>query len=765
MKLKLKLKTKMLITFLCVGIIPFLVIALFAIFKAEATIKKQSFSQMQSMRDVKKFQVLSYLQTIKDQAITFSENHMVVEAMIQFSEQFEHFSSENGIGDSDISGLKGRLSEYYNNDFSSEFMEKNNGKQAEVRSVLDQLSNAAVALQYHYIKENPNPLGSKDQLDKASDSSEYSQSHEKFHPAFHSFLNKFGYYDIFLVDPETGHIVYSVFKELDFATSLNNGPYSGTNFAKAYRSANSSHSADTVIFSDFKPYYPSYEAPAGFVASPIFKDGEKVGVLVFQFPIDKLNAIMKERSGMGESGETYLIGSDLLMRSDSFLDPVNHSVVASFNNSEKGKVDTAAARDAVAGNTDEKIIIDYNGNPVLSAFTPISFEGLKWGLLAEIDEAEAFAAIKDLEKFSLIVAVVCIAFIVLVALLFTRTIVKPLQGVVDTLTDLAQGEGDLTTRLPVLSNDEIGLLAERFNEFIEKLHQMIADIVKGIKTLSDSSSQMSLVSENMSAGSEQTSIKSNTVAAAAEEMTTNMTSIASAMEQSSENVNAVAGSSEEMNSTILEIASNAENAREITLSAVSKVEQSRDKMDELTKSAIAVGNVVSTITDISDQVNLLSLNATIEAARAGDAGKGFAVVATEIKDLAQQTSDASMDIQKIIDNIQQSTDTSMNSIHEISNVINDVNDIVSTIATAVEEQSSATGEIAQNVSQVSTGIEDVNTNVNQSSVVASQITSEMQEVNLASVDIADQSRQVKSNAEELLGLAENLDQMVGRFNI
>lgn len=765
MKSSFKLKTKMLIAFLCLGIIPFIVIAIFAILKSETAIKKQSFSQMQSMRDVKKFQVLSYLQTIKNQALTFSENHMVVDAMIQFSAQFDQFSPENNIKGSDISGLKKKLSEYYINEFSSTFMENNNGRKPDVQSILNQLSNDAIAFQFHYIKANSHPLGSKGQLNRASDSSEYSQTHERFHPAFRSFLNKFGYYDIFLVHPESGNIVYSVFKELDFATSLKNGPYAGTNFAEVFKTANASNSKDTVIFTDFKTYFPSYDAPAGFVASPIFNEGKKVGVLVFQFPIDNLNAIMKERSGMGESGETYLIGSDLLMRSDSFLDPENHSVVASFSNPDKGKVDTDAARDAVAGNTDEKIIIDYNDNPVLSAYTPVSFEGLKWGLLAEIDETEAFKPIKDLQKISSIVAVICIVLIIIVALLFTRAIVKPLQGIVDTLTDLAQGEGDLTTRLPILSKDEIGQLAERFNEFIDKLHQIIADIVQGINTLSDSSTQMSQVSDHLSTGSDQTSAKSNTVAAAAEEMTMNMNSVASAMEQSSERVTAVAGSSEEMNSTILEIARSAETARDITSSAVSKVEQSKEKMDELSKSAVAVGNVVNTITDISEQVNLLSLNATIEAARAGDAGKGFAVVASEIKDLAQQTSDASMDIKEIIDNIQSSTDISLNSIHEISSVIEDVSEIVSTIATSVEEQSSATGEIAQNVSQVSSGIEDVNSNVNQSSIVANEITKDIVEVNLAADDIATQSKQVKSSAEELSRLAESLGQMVGRFKI
>lgn len=205
-----------------------------------------------------------------------------------------------------------------------------------------------------------------------------------------------------------------MFKELDFATSLVDGPYAGTNLAEAFRRANAAGSADRVVFVDFKQYFPSYEAPAGFVASPIYRGNQKLGVLMFQFPIDTLNTIMKNRAGMGETGETYLVGSDLMMRSDSYLDPDHHSVTASFSHPGKGKVDTAATRAALEGKTDEKIIIDYNGNPVLSAYTPLAFEGLNWALLAEIDKAEAFTAISALKWVAMVVAAAGIAVIVAV---------------------------------------------------------------------------------------------------------------------------------------------------------------------------------------------------------------------------------------------------------------------------------------------------------------------------------------------------------------
>jgi methyl-accepting chemotaxis protein len=761
----LKLGAKLLTAFLIVGVIPFAVMAIVALTKAQSALHEQAFAQMQSMRDVKKGQVISYLDTIKNQALTFSENRMIITAMSEFSQAFDAFRDENDIDSDEINALRGRLAGYYRNDFSTVFKEQNHGRSPDVDAIIRQLDDSTVALQYHYIKANPHPLGSKDGLDRAGDQSRYSQIHGKYHPIIRDYLKKFGYYDIFLVHPETGRIVYSVFKELDFATSLTEGPYAGTNFADAYRKANSARLSDTVVFTDFKQYFPSYEAPAGFVASPIFDGNQKVGILIFQFPIDTLNAIMKTRAGMGESGETYLVGSDKLMRSDSYLDPDHHSVAASFRDTEKGKVDTEASRSALKGETDEKIIIDYNGNPVLSAYTPLEIEGLKWALLAEIDEAEAFAAITTLQRIALLVAVIGIAGIIAIALLITRAIVKPVKGVVTSLTDLAQGEGDLTLRLPVTGKDEVGQLAEKFNQFMEKLQTMIKDISSGVETLSSSSTELSAISQQMADGSKQVSDKSNEVATASEEMSANMNSVSAAMEQSSTNASMVASAAEEMTSTINEIAQNAEKARTVSDQAVTKVGESTDQMNELGHAANAIGKVVETITDISEQVNLLALNATIEAARAGEAGKGFAVVANEIKELAKQTSDATMDIKDKISNIQQSSGGTLESINQISQVIAQVNDIVATIASSVEEQSSATKEIAQNITQASTGIQEVNENVNQSSAVANDITKSINEVNQSASEMSSSSEQVKFSASELSTLAEQLNQMVNRFKV
>ena len=427
---QMKLGTKLMVAFLAVGIIPLAIVGTVALNKSSkaltelaygqlnsmravkktqienffgerkgdmgvlvetvATLRKEAFDKLTAVREVKRAAVERYFKTINDQIITFSEDRMVVDAMRKFKKDFREFRQENGYAAKDVERMRRELLTYYNGPFSTEYAKQNEGRSPDVAQYFRKLDDDSISLQYQYIRANINPLGSKHLLDQADDASSYSKLHGKIHPIIRNYLEKFGYYDIFLVDIDSGDIVYSVFKELDFSTSLIDGPNAQTNFGEAFRKAAASTNRDTVILADYSQYTPSYEAPAGFIASPIFDGNEKIGVAMFQLPIDRLNTIMSERAGLGESGETYLVGPDELMRSDSYLDPKHHSVIASFKDPESGKVATEAAKEGLAGKTGAKVIIDYNNNPVLSAYTPVKVGNFTWALLTEIDVAEAF---------------------------------------------------------------------------------------------------------------------------------------------------------------------------------------------------------------------------------------------------------------------------------------------------------------------------------------------------------------------------------------
>ncbi len=241
-------------------------------------------------------------------------------------------------------------------------------------------------LQRLYIHENPYPTGMKDNLEAAPDGSRYSVVHARYHYWLRSFLLHRGVYDVFLFDPDC-NLVYTSFKELDYATNLVSGEWKDTDLGRAFREARDNPFPSYVAFFDFAPYGPSHGDPASFFSSAVLADdGTFLGVLAFQIPTDRINAIMQATAGMGESGETYLVGEDLLMRSDSRFSEESTTLETS--------VDTVTVHKALAGGTGLEITPDYRGIPVLSAYGPLEFKGVTWAVMSEIDEAELRAPLE-----------------------------------------------------------------------------------------------------------------------------------------------------------------------------------------------------------------------------------------------------------------------------------------------------------------------------------------------------------------------------------
>ncbi len=392
--------------------------------------------------------------------------------------------------------------------------------------------------------------------------------------------------------------------------------------------------------------------------------------------------------------------------------------------------------------------------------------------LTEINQKNAATARLEAVKTNRHTITVLIGVLVVGALaglvmawLNSRSIVIPVNAAVAGLKDIAQGDGDLTKRLDVISGDEVGQLAVWFNTFLDKLQALIKEIGGKSQALGLAAIELTRLSDSMSAGAGNMSIQSGSVAAAAEEMSTNIQSVSAAMEQSSSSVSMVASATEEMTSTVNEIGQNAENARAISENAVVQSQRTSEKVTALGESAKKIGRVTETITEISEQTNLLALNATIEAARAGEAGKGFAVVANEIKELARQTAAATVDIKNQIGDMQSTTTSTIDDIRKISEVIANINSAINGIASAVEEQSTATSEISNNIAQASLGISEVNENVAQSTMVVTDITRDIAHINQQSTELGNGSNQVQASAQGLSELASQLNSMMGRFKV
>lgn len=365
-----------------------------------------------------------------------------------------------------------------------------------------------------------------------------------------------------------------------------------------------------------------------------------------------------------------------------------------------------------------------------------------------------------------IVAGVIIAiFIVSLLLCLQVCVSRPIKRTVDMIKDIAQGEGDLTRRLEVKTNDEIGELSRWFNRFVNQLQDLVKEVDQNAGLIGTASTEFSQLSASMNSSVDDLSVRTGLVSDGADEMSANISSVSAAMEETSTNINMVATASEEMSSTIDEIAGNAEKASTITGDAVSQTQNASDKINKLGQAADQIGEVVEIITDISEQVNLLALNATIEAARAGEAGKGFAVVANEIKDLARQTAEASGSIKEQIMSIQSSASGTVEEISGISKVVSEINNIVSSIAAAVEEQSVSTKEIVENIAQASTGVSDVNENVAQGSSGIQQVAREIAEIREASAGLASSSNEVNANAGRLSNMSDRLIELMKKFKV
>lgn len=382
-----------------------------------------------------------------------------------------------------------------------------------------------------------------------------------------------------------------------------------------------------------------------------------------------------------------------------------------------------------------------------------------------IDHAnhESLDSVQNGNKTLVVASSVGLALAGIMGLLLSRMVTRPIAEAVVFTEAVAQG--DLTKQLMVQRKDELGRLANSLNTMVVELRALIGEVVDGSRLLTDSSGDLAAVSKQLSISASSTSQRSNIVSAATEQMNAGIQSVSTAMEQSATNVNMVAASTEEMSATITEIAINAEKARCVSESAVQKSRATSEKMAVLGDYAQKIGHVTGTITDISDQINLLALNATIEAARAGEAGKGFAVVANEIKELARQTAEATVDIKMRIREIQSTASATVGDIEEVTQVIADVNAVVHTIASAVEEQSAASSEIAGNIAEASQGIHEVNENMAQSSVVVDSISRDVVEINQKADEVGQGSVDVEKSAHKLSALADQMERYVRRFKI
>ena len=475
------IKKQLTYKFLLAGLLPLVFVSAVSFWLLSSMATNLVTQNLEALKANKVLNIEDYGNTIINQVITASADPNTADNLIIVSrafnevvdEAFEENDTEEFDYDEDVyvNSLRSELSNYYNNQFLSVYRESNESKNLDVNSILNGLSNTAVVLQHAYIEANPSPLGSKHEMFKSHLNSKYDLNHSRLHETFKIYLEKFGYYDIFLVDNK-GDVVYSVFKELDFATNLNTGPYANSGLAQAFKAAANLPEQNQYTLVDYAQYTPSYEAPASFIASPVYKYGSQVGVLIFQMPLEAITSVMSERKGLGETGESYLVGEDKLMRSDSFKEPDIFSV----NNSFRGQKQANSASIELGLKGEDGLIEteNYLGQDVLSGYTPVNFGSLNWAMIAEIEQSEAYAPVTRLIWIILFICLSATALIIFFALKVSNKIILPITSMQKAMANIAENT-DFSERVAVESEDEIGRSAISFNRLLESLEVSIKE--------------------------------------------------------------------------------------------------------------------------------------------------------------------------------------------------------------------------------------------------------------------------------------------------
>ena len=485
----MSIRSKLLLLMLIVGLLSASAVGLLSYNNAKTSLTDTIYDQLTALRETKKRQTENYF---KDQLIAFevfSNQEQVSGALGAFSAAFGE--EQDTAPQNSVEGLKA----FYKTDYLKKLAENSDGEP--ILETYFPKTASALALQIQFISENPAETGSKENLvrptrvgNETLDNSRYANAHEKYHPLFVRMLNKLNYYDIFLIDHNTGDIVYSVYKEADYATNLDSRPYRYTGLAEAFNKARKNPQLGNIILVDFAHYEPSYNKPAAFMATPVFDGTELKGIVAAQLNIDEINAFMTssgnwEQEGMGESGEVYLVGEDASLRTSSrfliedkegYLQALRDAAVPSkavmlIENTGisilNQPVNSVASEKALRGTSGTEIVEDYRNVDVLSAYAPIEIGGMRWAILAEKDVAEAMAPLHDMRNHLLVTLGAIAIIVTLFSLLAAGVFAKPVADLESSINRFTGGDTDF--RLDVKGTDEFASLSRSFNGMIDEI--------------------------------------------------------------------------------------------------------------------------------------------------------------------------------------------------------------------------------------------------------------------------------------------------------
>lgn len=655
----MKIRTRLSITVIVLAVVPLLIATGYTSYHSFNSAREALSTEIQSSlvaRQVaKKTKIEGYFRTIAAQLKTLAYNRMTAEAMVGFTSAMAKLVPTPA----EERELRSRLQDYYQQQYAAEFGKRNATASVVPAATYQQLSPTAQLMQYRYIATNPEPPGQQYKLESRQDGSVYDALHQRYHPTFRYYLEQFGFHDIFLIDDRTGTVVYSVFKEMDYASSLRAGPFADSGLGRAFSRSLAQGNSRSVVVEDFSAYAPSHQDPAAFMATPVLLDGERVGTLAFQMPVDRINALMTyngqwQAAGLGLTGETFLVGSDNKMRSDSrfllenpekFLKTLETAGIDSNQRSMiEAKsttigllpVSSEGVQAALTGEVGFGSFTDFRGVQVISAYTPLDVLGLHWALLSEVDEDEAFAAVHQLRQQMIDEVMASTLAVLLLSVVAGLMTAKALTGPMQRLSEAVvrvQTDADLTMKVSEEGDEEVKGVARSLNQMLGGFQKVVQEMNGSSCHLSTLSKELYALTSDAATGARRQAEECNAATESAELME-KMTSLM--VDNAADIVRHNGEAQQAIKATYKLLDTNVESVSDLTRHMV----EVEGVISQLAEDSKGIQQVLELVNDIASRTNLLALNAAIEAARAGEQGRGFSVVADEVRTLAVRTQTA-----------------------------------------------------------------------------------------------------------------------------
>jgi len=477
---RVSIQSKLLTMLLITSILSAAVVGAIGFQSGRTSLRASVFDRLTEIRDLQSRQLEAKFKDLQDSLVVYTRGATTTEAVEAFTSAFDQLNNAT------VNPAQWQsVVDYYKNQFEKT-EEAQTGNQIDINGLLP-TSNSEKYLQANYTTRFTD-WDRSIRLDDAGDGSAWSAANARYNDFFREVVLRFEFEDALLLDTR-GNVVYSAYKGVDLGTNILNGPYQDNELRDAYEKALASHAVDYVGITDFGDYQPADE-PTAWMVSPVGPQGRVEGVLALQFPISKINDLMTvnrdwQAAGMGNTGETFLLGPDDLMRSDSRLflenpeqfkrDVVNAGTppdVAQESVRQHGTtlvqpVANEASRLAQRGQSGTLIEDDYLGHRTLQAYAPVDLHGLHWSIIAKIDTEEAFQPVVGFTKTLVISTAVIIFVVCLAAMLLARLFVRPIRRLEAGAQQISAG--DYEVKLPVKSRDEFGDLTVAFNDMSRNL--------------------------------------------------------------------------------------------------------------------------------------------------------------------------------------------------------------------------------------------------------------------------------------------------------